>query len=106
MERVCFVLQVRADRVTEYRERHREVWPEMRSALSAAGWRNYSLYLRDDGMLVGTLECEDFEAAKAAMDATDVNARWQALVGDLFADTDGHRPDEMMHPLDEVFHLP
>ena len=46
MERVCFQLQVRAERLDEYRARHRAVWPEMLDALSAAGWSNYSLFLR------------------------------------------------------------
>jgi L-rhamnose mutarotase len=104
--RVCFLLQVRPDRVDEYRERHRAVWPEMRQALRDAGWHNYSLFLRGDGLLVGYLECEDFAAARAAMDATEVNARWQAEMGDLFEDLDGQRPDERMQPLEEVFHLP
>jgi L-rhamnose mutarotase len=103
--RVCFLLQVRPDRVDEYRERHRTVWPEMRQALHDAGWRNYSLFLRGDGLLVGYLECEDFATARAAMDATEVNARWQAEMGDLFEDLAGQRPDERMQPLEEVFHL-
>jgi L-rhamnose mutarotase len=74
-ERVCFQLSVRPDRLDEYKARHREVWPEMLDALRLAGWRNYSLFLRP---LIGYLECEDFEAARRAMDETDVNARWQA----------------------------
>ena len=105
-QRVCFLLQVRPDRVAEYRERHRAVWPEMREALSAAGWRNYSLFLREDGLLVGYLECEDFAAALAAMEATAVNARWQAEMQGYFDELDGRRPDEQMRPLEEVFHLP
>jgi L-rhamnose mutarotase len=105
-QRVCFVLQVRPDRVAEYRERHRTVWPEMRQALSRAGWHDYSLFLRQDGLLVGYLECEDFDAARAAMDATEVNRRWQAEMGELFSELDGQRPDERMRPLEEVFHLP
>lgn len=104
--RVCFLLQVRPDRIDEYRERHRAVWPEMRQALRDAGWHNYSLFLRADGLLVGYLECEDFDAARAAMDATEVNARWQAEMGNLFEDLGGERPDEWMRPLEEVFHLP
>ena len=105
-QRVCFLLQVRPDQVAEYRRRHAEVWPEMRAALSAAGWRNYSLFLREDGLLVGYLECEDFDAARAAMDATEVNARWQAEMQGLFEELGGRRPDEGMRPLEEVFHLP
>ncbi|RBM17538.1 L-rhamnose mutarotase [Streptomyces sp. PT12] len=106
MERVCFLLKVRQDRIDEYRERHENVWPEMRAALSEAGWHNYSLFLRDDGLLVGYLETDDFAAARRAMDATEVNARWQAAMGEFFEALDGARPDEAMRPLTEVFHLP
>ncbi|MEV8089443.1 L-rhamnose mutarotase [Streptomyces nigra] len=105
MQRVCFLLKVRADRLDEYRERHASVWPEMRAALSATGWRNYSLFLRDDGLLVGYLETGDFAAAVAGMEATDVNARWQAEMAPFFESLDGARPDEAMRPLTEVFHL-
>ena len=42
------------------------------------GWRNYSLFLRDDGLLIGYVEADDLQAAQAAMAATEVNARWQA----------------------------
>ncbi|MEU4514343.1 L-rhamnose mutarotase [Nonomuraea wenchangensis] len=104
MQRVCFLLRVRPERLAEYRERHQDVWPEMREALSRTGWHNYSLFLRDDGLLVGYLETDDFEAARKAMAETEVNARWQAEMAPFFADLDG-RPDEGMTPLTEVFHL-
>ena len=99
MERVCFQLRVRADRIDEYRERHKAVWPEMLAALSSAGWSNSSLFLREDGLLIGYLESEDFEAAKAAMDETDVNARWQAEMAPFFEDAPA------FDRLEEVFHL-
>jgi len=101
MERVCFCLQVRPDRLEEYRLRHREVWPEMLDALREAGWRNYSLFLRDDGLLVGYVETEDFEAAQRAMAATEVNDRWQAEMSEFF----GERADESLQRLELVFHL-
>ncbi|MET8978344.1 L-rhamnose mutarotase [Streptomyces sp. NPDC004539] len=105
MQRVCFLLKVRAERLDEYRERHAQVWPDMLAALSATGWRNYSLFLREDGLLVGYLETDDFAAAQAGMEATDVNARWQAEMAPFFESLDGARPDEAMKPLTEVFHL-
>lgn len=105
MQRVCFLLKVRADRMEEYRERHAAVWPEMLDALRRAGWHNYSLFLREDGLLVGYLETEDFEAARAAMEATEVNARWQAEMAEFFESPDGELPDRAMRPLTEVFHL-
>ena len=106
MQRVCFLLKVREDRVEEYRARHDAVWPSMLSALSRAGWHNYSLFLREDGLLVGYLETDDFERARAAMEATEVNALWQAEMAGFFEDLDGVAPDAAMRPLTEVFHLP
>ncbi|EMF51902.1 MULTISPECIES: L-rhamnose mutarotase [Streptomyces] len=105
MQRVCFLLKVRAERIDEYRERHAAVWPEMLQALSATGWHNYSLFLRDDGLLVGYLETEDFPRALAGMEAAEVNARWQKEMAPFFESLDGARPDEAMKPLTEVFHL-
>lgn len=105
MERVCFLLQVRPDRLDEYRARHREVWPEMLEALSRTGWRNYSLFLRGDGLLVGYLETDDFDAAVAAMGETDVNARWQTEMAPFFALPSDRRPDTGLERLEEVFHL-
>jgi L-rhamnose mutarotase len=101
MERVCFQLQVRPDRLEEYKARHREVWPEMLDALSQTGWRNYSLFLREDGLLVGYLETDDFDAAQRAMSDTDVNDRWQREMAPFF----GERADESFQRLEEVFHL-
>ena len=105
MERVCFRLRVRADRLDEYRARHRAVWPEMLEALTGAGWRDYSLFLDDDGTLIGYLVADDFAAALAAMEATGVNARWQAEMAEFFELPSGERPDTGLRRLEEVFHL-
>jgi L-rhamnose mutarotase len=105
MQRVCFQLQVKPDRMAEYRERHDAVWPEMLDALRASGWRNYSLFLSPTGVLIGYLETDDFGAALRAMEQTDINARWQAEMGEFFEDLEGRRPDEGLLVLDEVFHL-
>ena len=104
-ERICFRLRVRPDKCEEYVRRHAEVWPEMREALRQAGWHNYSLFLGDDGALIGYLECEDFAAAQAAMAVTAVNARWQAEMAEFFTGLEGGPPDEGIRPEPEIFHL-
>ena len=104
-ERVCFQLQVDPDRLDEYRARHAAVWPEMLDALDSTGWRNYSLFLRGDGMLIGYFETDDLQASLDGMAATEVNARWQAEMAELFLDLDGAAPDTGFLRLDEVFHL-
>jgi L-rhamnose mutarotase len=105
MQRVCFQLQVDPSRLTEYRERHATVWPDMLQALASTGWHNYSLFLRADGMLIGYFETPDLDAALAGMAATDVNARWQAEMSPYFLDLEGAAPDTGFLRLTEVFHL-
>ncbi len=105
MKRICFLLQVNPERIEEYKCRHRVVWPEMLAALREAGWNNYSLFLRDDGLLVGYLETEDFERARAEMAKREVNERWQHEMKDFFVQPAGLLPDRAMAPLEEIFHL-
>ena len=105
MQRVCFQLQVRPERIAEYKARHAEVWPEMLEALAATGWHNYSLFLRADGLLIGYVETASLEAAQEGMAATEVNARWQAEMAEFFDDLAGTRPDTGFLVLEEIFHL-
>lgn len=105
MERICFRLQVRPDRLDEYVTRHAAVWPEMLDALRGSGWHNYSIFLDADGTLIGYFETPSLEAALASMAATDVNARWQAEMREYFVDLGGQQPDTGFVRLREVFNL-
>jgi hypothetical protein len=53
MNRIGFILKVKEDLIDEYKRRHEDVWPEMLEALHRTGWHNYTLFMRDDGMLFG-----------------------------------------------------
>lgn len=78
MKRVCFTLRIRPGKVDDYLAAH-EVWPEMRAAISAAGMRNYSIFIdRKKALAVGYFEAEDPEKSLRELGKTDVNARWQA----------------------------
>ena len=106
MPRACFQLQVRPDRIDEYKTRHAAVWPDMVRALHETGWHNYSLFLREDGLLIGYVETPtSIEEAQAAMARTEVNSRWQTEMAGFFTGIDGRAPDEGFLLLEEVFHL-
>lgn len=104
-QRVCFHLQVDPARVAEYRERHAAVWPDMLRAIAASGRRNYSLFLRGDGLLIGYYEVDDDEAAQAALAADPRTAAWEAEMAPFFIALDSDRPDQGAPRLSEVFHL-
>jgi L-rhamnose mutarotase len=91
--RACFLLRVR-----------RAVWPEMLEALEETGWRNYSLFLGEDGLLVGYVECDDFLAVQARMNDHPIDARWQAEMAPFFT-ADASTPLSGLLQLREVFNL-
>ncbi len=103
MERIGFRMRIQPGHEAEYVRRHAAVWPEMLAALKAAGCSDYSIF-RQDRDLFGTMKVDDFDRFRASMDASPVNARWQAAMADLI--------DPLIDPatgfhqrLDEVFRL-
>ncbi len=105
MERVGFLLKVRKDRIEEYKRHHEAVWPEMLDALRRWGWRNYSLFLTDEGLLFGYFEAEEsFRKSLDGMATEEANSRWQEFMAPYFEGVPGH-PDESMVRLEQVFYL-
>jgi L-rhamnose mutarotase len=108
MKRVGFLIKVKEELIDEYKRRHEAVWPEMLEAITRSGWHNYSLFMREDGLLFGYFETyESLEAALQNLGAEEVNTRWQEYMRDFFEDASrgAGRADENMIELLEVFHL-
>ena len=104
MKRIGFQFRVRPDRLEEYKEHHKHVWPEMLDALRETGWHNYTLFMRADGLIFGYFETEEsLIAAQAKMTAKEINTRWQEFMSP-FVDSNA-RPDETFIELEEYFHL-
>jgi L-rhamnose mutarotase len=104
MRRIAFRLRVQPDKLDEYKRLHREVWPELLADMHAAGYRNYSIFA-DGNELFGYLECDDWDAANAALAKSDANRRWQEFMQGYLAtpiDPDASEPARRM---DEIFHM-
>jgi len=105
MERSAFLLKVREDRMEEYKKHHQAVWAEMLDALRRHGWKNYSLFLSDDGLLFGYVEAEEsLQKSLDGMADEEVNSRWQSFMSPFFETLEG-RPDQSMTRLQHVFHM-
>ena len=106
MNRIAFLLKVKPERIAEYKAHHAAVWPDMLAALHRTGWHNYSLFMREDGLLFGYFETPaSLQAAQAGMAREEVNARWQEFMAPFFEGLGGAHADQMMLELEEVFHL-
>lgn len=106
MQRVAFLLKVKENKIEEYKHHHQNVWPEMKEALQRTGWHNYSLFMREDGLLFGYFETPiSFQAALDGMSKEEINSKWQEFMAPYFEGLGGKHADETLVTLEEVFHL-
>jgi L-rhamnose mutarotase len=105
LKRYAFMLRLRPGVASAYEEAHRSVWPEMLALLKSAGISEYSIYRRDE-LLILALRARDFEATWSQIENHPVNLRWQAAMAPYFAPIEGLLPGERFPMLDEIFYLP
>lgn len=103
--RYAFMLHLRPGAAEAYEAAHREVWPEMLALLKKAGISEYSIYRRDN-LLILALRTDDFDTTWSRIENDPINLRWQAAMAPYFAPMEGLRPGETFPMLEEVFYLP
>jgi L-rhamnose mutarotase len=105
MKRACFLMNVKPEYLKVYKKHHQEVDPEMLAALTEAGFINYSLFLREDGLLVGYFESEDPKESMKKVGQTQANAIWQAKMAPFFISGSGDLEKGSLQWLEHVFYL-
>jgi L-rhamnose mutarotase len=104
LKRYAFMLRLRLGAAAAYEEAHRAVWPEMLALLKRAGISEYSIYRRDE-VLILALRAADFESAWQKIESDPINTRWQQAMAPFFAPIEGLRPGERFPMMEEVFYL-
>ena len=88
-----------------YDKSHEAVWPEMLALLKRSGVSEYSIFRRDE-LLILTMTVEDFDRTWDQIEADPINTRWQEAMAPYFEPVTGLRPGERFPMLREVFYLP
>ena len=104
LKRYAFILRLKPGAAEAYDESHRAVWPEMLALLKRAGISEYSIYRRDE-LLILALRTVDFEATWRQIESDPINTRWQQAMAPFFAPIEGLRPGERFPMMEEVFYL-
>ncbi|MES2824926.1 MAG: L-rhamnose mutarotase [Pseudomonadota bacterium] len=103
MEKIAFVMTLKAGFAAEYKKRHDKIWPELVRELKQAGISDYSIYLHPTSLkLFGVLK----RTPNHAMDelaANTVVRKWWAYMADIMDTNPDNSP--VVEPLEQVFHL-
>ena len=102
--RVAFKMQLFKGYEEEYKKRHEELWPELKTLLKETGISDYSIFLDETtNSLFGILKAEDQELLNN-LPLHPVMQRWWKHMGDIMESNPDNSP--VQTPLKEVFYLP
>jgi L-rhamnose mutarotase len=104
MPRMAFRLRIRVGKEKEYDVAHRNVWPALLAKLKDVGISNYSIFRRDQDLVL-VMHVDDFDAAWHALDQDPTNLKWQEEMASLFEPLPGLKPGERFAMMNEVFYL-
>jgi L-rhamnose mutarotase len=104
VQRIAFQLRIKADKIDEYDEAHRHVWPELLEELERFGVSNYSIFRRGQQLFL-YMHIPDFAEVTERLAASDTNRRWQATMAPLFEPVPDLEPGETFAMMREVFFM-
>jgi L-rhamnose mutarotase len=80
--RIALHTRVRADRIAEYEQAHREVPAELTAAIRAAGVASWTIW-RSGTDLFHLIDCADYAGLLETLRDDPVNVAWQARMAGL-----------------------
>lgn len=87
----------------EYKKRHTEIWPELKSLLKECGVYDYSIFLDEEThILFGVLKCND-EGKYQNLPLESIMKKWWTYNQDIMQTNEDHSPVSIS--LTEVFYL-
>ena len=104
MPRVAFRLRIKPGKEQEYDTAHRSVWPALLAKLKEVGISKYSIFRRDQDLVL-VMQVHDFDAAWRALDQDPTNLKWQQEMSAFFEPLPGLKPGERFAMMQEVFYL-
>ena len=110
MKRYGSVVEVRAEKLEEYKRLHADVWPGVLAMIKACNIQNYSIYLRQlpDGKyyLFSYFEYTgtDFDADMAKMAADSTTQEWWDVCKPCHNPLPDRAEGEWWATMEEVFH--
>ncbi|HEU5167312.1 MAG TPA: L-rhamnose mutarotase [Chitinophagaceae bacterium] len=104
MKRVAFKMKLFKGFEEEYKKRHDDIWPELRTLLKETGVEDYSIFLdKETNILFGVLKIKNALKLDELPDHP-VMKKWWTFMKDIMESNPDSSP--VSSPLKEVFYLP
>jgi L-rhamnose mutarotase len=103
MQRIAFKMKLNKGREEEYKKRHDALWPELKTSLTEAGIKHYSIFLDEEtNYLFAYLTIEDADHLNE-LPKQKIMQKWWGYMKDIMETNDDNSPVSIS--LKEVFYL-
>jgi L-rhamnose mutarotase len=103
--RYAFLLRLKPGTGPDYDKAHEAVWPELLALLKRVGIYDYSIFRRDELLVLTMRIDDDFDAVWQRIGEAEVNTRWQKAMSAYFLPEQVTREGERFPMMREVFFL-
>lgn len=104
-QRYGMVIQVRPEKLEEYKQLHAAVWPGVLAQIRECNIRNYSIYHKDNYLFAYfEYHGKDFKADMARMAADSTTQEWWKVCDPLQIPLSTRAEGEWWANMEEVFH--
>ena len=87
----------------EYKRRHDEIWPELKSLLKDSGIGDYSIFLDEETNILFAVQYLDGDNNSQDLGKNPLVKKWWAFMADIMETNPDNSPVSMQ--LEKVFHL-
>ncbi len=106
MKRYGMVINVKPDKIEEYKKLHAAVWPAVLKIITECKIQNYSIYLKDNTLFsyfeyIGS----DFDADMAKMAADPITQQWWDVCKPCQSPLESRDEGEWWSNMEEIFHV-
>jgi L-rhamnose mutarotase len=103
MKRLAFKMKLKPGFVEEYKKRHDEIWPELKTLLFDSGVRDYSIFIDEETNILFAVQKVVGDGGSQDLGTTEIVKKWWAYMADIMDTNPDNSPVSI--PLPEVFHI-
>jgi L-rhamnose mutarotase len=103
MQRLAFKMYLNEGQKEEYKKRHDQIWPELKTLLKEAGVSEYSIFLDEETNILFAFQKVSGEGGSQDLGKTEIVQKWWAYMKDIMQSNTDNSPVSV--PMEEVFYM-
>jgi len=103
MQRVAFKMKLNLGQINVYKQRHDQIWSELKSLLKSNGIREYSIFFDEETNTLFAFQKVSGKGGSQDLSSNEIVKKWWNFMADIMEVNPDNSPVSV--PLEEVFYM-